>query len=718
VATRITILRARVRLALLLIGLLLLLGSASGYVWVQRPLRDSAAAERQLTKNVGRIMTLDEILTMSARMSAAAKDPAYETRYNEHVDELDKLIQSTISTSTDADVIAAVKTTDQANVRLVAMETKSFELDKEGRHAEALALLESPGYRTDKATYALGMRLAFERLEHVTAQATARVERKASAIRVAALVSLAILLLAAWFEYRERRRQKDAEELENMVERRTQQLAHRNRSMRMVLDNVQQGLLALDADGKVTSERSVITEKWLGSSPLHMDFADYVKAHDAKFAATFALAMETLREDFLPMEVAFDQMPRRLRLGERGERIVDVTYQPIFATEEEAEGETAQPKEQPTSTARKLEGILVVMTDVTVELEREIAEAEQRELLAAFEHVRRDRVGYASFVKEAGILVDRLTATGDATPSLESSGVLIHTLKGTAAQFGMLRLAGLCHSIEDRLAEQRALLPEDQEALREGWRTGTLRIRPLLGDGGMTIERREFENVVDLLRLRRRHEVILDVVQAWELDPVQARLDRLGEYASSLATRLGKPNVDVVCEANGLRLDHAGWATFWAACVHVVRNAIDHGIEPAHARLTAGKKAYGRLSISARTDGESFVVCFNDDGGGVAWDRLAARARERGMPFESPSDRLEVLLADGISSKNDVSDISGRGIGMFAVRAETERRGGVVSVTSTPGTGTTVAMRFPIKSMMTVTATAATTTTTTVARSA
>jgi hypothetical protein len=78
VATRTTILRARIRLALLLIGLVLLLGSASGYVWVQRPLRDTASAEKPLSKNIGRIMTLDEILTMSARMAAAAREPAFE----------------------------------------------------------------------------------------------------------------------------------------------------------------------------------------------------------------------------------------------------------------------------------------------------------------------------------------------------------------------------------------------------------------------------------------------------------------------------------------------------------------------------------------------------------------------------------------------------------------------------------------------------------------
>src|SRR5215831_898333 len=111
-------------------GLVLLLAAAGAYVWIQGPLDDAISLERQLARNTGRIMTLDEILTMSARMAAAAKNPAYETRYNANVDELDALIKSTMALVPDEEAAKSVSATDAANLRLVDMETHSFELDK------------------------------------------------------------------------------------------------------------------------------------------------------------------------------------------------------------------------------------------------------------------------------------------------------------------------------------------------------------------------------------------------------------------------------------------------------------------------------------------------------------------------------------------------------------------------------------------------------------
>src|SRR5687768_8685157 len=87
---------ASFRQLLFALGLTALVGSAAGYVWVQGPLQRSIALERQLAENVGRIMTLDEVLTMSARMAASSHDPSYEKRYNDHVDELDRLIRETV----------------------------------------------------------------------------------------------------------------------------------------------------------------------------------------------------------------------------------------------------------------------------------------------------------------------------------------------------------------------------------------------------------------------------------------------------------------------------------------------------------------------------------------------------------------------------------------------------------------------------------------------
>jgi hypothetical protein len=125
-----TILRQLVFLA----GLAALFGSAAAYVWIQAPLGVAITLERDLAKKVGRIMTLDEVLTMSAKMAASSGEVAYEQRYNDHVEELDRLIKETVGMSTDPAVRAAAQSTDEANRRLVDMETRSFELNKQRAH--------------------------------------------------------------------------------------------------------------------------------------------------------------------------------------------------------------------------------------------------------------------------------------------------------------------------------------------------------------------------------------------------------------------------------------------------------------------------------------------------------------------------------------------------------------------------------------------------------
>jgi hypothetical protein len=267
---------SRLRPWLFLIGLVALIASAGGYVWILGPLRNAGAAERHLAKNIGRIMTLDEILTMSARVAAASHDMTYEARYNAHVDELDEVIKRSIVSSNDPGVVAAVTATDDANQRLVAMETESFRLDHAGKFDEAYALLGSGAYRADKETYEFGMHTAFARLEQLHASQTALFEKRSMVLQLSAVLSLGLILIVFAFEQKERRRRAHEVELEATVERRTGELARANRAMRLVLDNVQQALVALDAEGCMTSERSAITARWLGCVRDHISLAEYV----------------------------------------------------------------------------------------------------------------------------------------------------------------------------------------------------------------------------------------------------------------------------------------------------------------------------------------------------------------------------------------------------------------------------------------------------------
>jgi two-component system chemotaxis sensor kinase CheA len=131
-----------------------------------------------------------------------------------------------------------------------------------------------------------------------------------------------------------------------------------------------------------------------------------------------------------------------------------------------------------------------------------------------------------------------------------------------------------------------------------------------------------------------------------------------------------------------------------------VRNAIDHGIEPAGLRRERGKPAAGRLQLNAYHDSGSIVIEVSDDGGGLDRKRILERAVERGMVAagHTPGDEEihRLIMQSGFSTARTVSNISGRGVGMDVVRRNIESLRGTLSIDSAEGQGTTFTMRLPL----------------------
>lgn len=144
-----------------------------------------------------------------------------------------------------------------------------------------------------------------------------------------------------------------------------------------------------------------------------------------------------------------------------------------------------------------------------------------------------------------------------------------------------------------------------------------------------------------------------------------------------------------------LRLEPRGWASFWAAFVHVARNAVDHGLEPIDVRRESGKAGGGRLRLRTRVDDEEFLIEVADDGAGIQWERVRERARELGLSHDTHEHLVSALFVDGLSTSAEVTEISGRGVGLAVVSAACLERGGRIDVDSSPGRGTSFVFRFP-----------------------
>lgn len=461
------------------------------------------------------------------------------------------------------------------------------------------------------------------------------------------------------------------ESLEQRVQERTRELAGRNRELRLVLDTVDQALLTIDLDGRLAPERSSVADAWFGSYSGSPHLVEHIGG-DRRFGALFELGLEALRVDLLPRELVLQQMPKRL---ERGARQYDCRYLPI-----EAEG--------------RLLGLLLAIDDVTEQLLRERAGAEQRELLTAFTALMRDRNGFFRFFCETERIFEQL---GSPLTDRATEKRLLHTLKGNAASYGLVLLAELGHQAETNLPSQGAYA-ETLCQLRACWDATVGMLRTLAPDKlcrSVELSDQQVDALEELTHRGASSVELLNELRRLRWETSEPGLTRLAQHAQALAARLGKGALNIEIEADSTRLEPERWARLWSALVHVVRNAVDHGVESSEERIAQGKPALGRLRFCARRIAEGYRLELEDDGRGIDWDAVRHRCEALGCPSATRADLVQALLAPDFSTRTEVTETSGRGIGLTVLADIVRELSGTLSVESEVGRGTRWLLTFP-----------------------
>lgn len=181
--------------------------------------------------------------------------------------------------------------------------------------------------------------------------------------------------------------------------------------------------------------------------------------------------------------------------------------------------------------------------------------------------------------------------------------------------------------------------------------------------------------------------------------PIGPRFEQQRRAIRDLAQAAGKP-VRLALEGRDVELDASLVQQLKDPLTHMIRNAVDHAIEPPDVRRARGKDPVATITLAARQDGGSVFVEVRDDGAGFDRERILARGRERGMVAPSATltdDEVHALVfAPGFSTAETVTEISGRGVGMDIVARAVAAMRGTVHVDSRPGAGTTITMRLPL----------------------
>ena len=290
-------------------------------------------------------------------------------------------------------------------------------------------------------------------------------------------------------------------------------------------------------------------------------------------------------------------------------------------------------------------------------------------------------------------------------------------------------LAAVCCFIvnEDQVCVARERVPADavagsgQGPLREQSRSasasGTLRVsvekvdqiinlvgelvitQAMLAQTTSTLDAQRHDRLLNgIEQLERNARDLQEAVMSIRMMPMDYVFSRFPRVVRETAAKLGK-QIRLATEGAATELDKSLIERIIDPLTHLVRNSIDHGIEPPEVRMAGGKQAEGNLTLSARHHGGQIVIEVSDDGAGLNRERILRKALALGMPVSEATpdeDLWQLVFSPGFSTAEKVTDISGRGVGMDVVRRNIQSMGGHIQLSSRQGQGTTTRIALPL----------------------
>jgi two-component system, chemotaxis family, sensor kinase CheA len=477
-----------------------------------------------------------------------------------------------------------------------------------------------------------------------------------------------------------------------------------------MLHYIPQGILTIETGGTIHPEfsqhlRAVLeTDDVAGRSLMGVVFSDTDLGADALSQVDAALGA-CIGEDAMNFAFNAHLLPHEVvkTLPDGRRKVLDLNWSPIADARD--------------TTLR----VLLCVRDVT-EL-RNLAQAandQKRELAIIGEILAVSQEKFENFVETAHhFLKDNDTlirnAPDDAAAKANTVGLLfrhMHTIKGNARTYGLLHLTHVVHQAEQRydqlrktpeLWDTKTLLAELQQvdALLQNY-THIHSVKLGRKGPGRRGDVEHFlmapkETVAQLLETITHAELgeaqqqaqalkqVRHVLRCLGTEPLTAVLAPLLDALPSLAGELGKAAPQCTLEDNGIRIPTQSADLLRNVFMHLYRNALDHGIETTVKRLAVGKPAAGHIHLSAKLNAESLTFVLRDDGRGLPLGAILAKAQEQGLlqppPDLQTNDVAALIFAPGFSTASAVTEVSGRGVGMDAVKGFVLAEGGSIELT-------------------------------------
>jgi ABC-type amino acid transport substrate-binding protein/two-component sensor histidine kinase len=471
-----------------------------------------------------------------------------------------------------------------------------------------------------------------------------------------------------------------------------------------LLDNSGQGFLSFGADGVVQPGFSRECRDIFGRDPAAAPIHELLYPDAPKARADFAKNVGRIlaEPDAFRRSLYLSLMPASVHLSGR---VLLVEYREVGP-----------------------DRLMLILTDVTDARRLESEVEQERARLANVVAVARDPRDFFQVADSfAAFAAECRNPAGATSPAEALRGLYrrVHTFKGLFLLFGCCRVSAALHDLESRLSALEArggITAADLagavrlDAAEAGLAEDLETLRRTLGDeffkrrGGVCIgedQAREFQRLADGLatslpdpdpRVRR----LIEKARALRHVDMRGLLAVSLGTAAPLAGRLGKVVHTPPVSGEAVAVDPDRFGPLARRMVHLVRNAVAHGVESPEARALAGKPEAGTVAVSVAREGGWLAIRVSDDGAGIDSDAVRKRAAALGLADAQTlaamddGQTLRLILAQGVSTAGRTDETSGRGVGMAAVLEEVERLGGDLAIESNPGRGTTFVVRVPL----------------------
>ena len=446
------------------------------------------------------------------------------------------------------------------------------------------------------------------------------------------------------------------------------EVARRTDAIKAILDRVTFGFLRIDRSAIVEPESTRSCAKLFATGEVEGRSLPDLLQLGPREKDHLLLAIDQVFEDLLPEDVSLGQLEQRFPTKDG--RVL------------RAEGSVIRGK------SGAVDSMLVTISDITA-LEAATRESHAHRTLVG---ILKQKPSFEAFVSEARFGLD---SARDAPDDEALRRRVVHTIKGNAASYGLVDAADACHAVEEEPTVSVASLARIEDALRTFLESNESVLEidyDAMTDRAFEVTPAQISDlraIVSGLRdapasLRSWTTRVLSRPASHYLGPIRTFTDRL-------AARLGK-EVTLTVTGDETLVDPATMRSVLLGVPHLVRNALDHGIEPPQLRADKGK---GALALSIAETGDAYEIRFSDDGRGIDVDRVRAKAHERGINAPEGNDALGLVFVDGISTAEVTTTISGRGIGLGAVKGAVEGARGTVNVSTIAGRGTTIVITVP-----------------------